>query len=425
MSPLRRLLPKTELHVREVEAIDLENQTITTSTGFHPHPHVVHCDHLVLALGTVTDFRGLRGLPEHAFPFKNLSDALNLRNHVIRALEEAAIERPRPGPRGASSSRSSLPAAGSRASRWRAELERLRPPRGQELLEHRPARDPRRACSTRRSRILPEMDERLATFAQRILTGAGRRSPPEHAPRCGDRRRGAAHRRRTRIPCKTLVSTVPASPHPLVESLSLPKTKNGRIEVDATLAAAGYRPASGPSATARRCPHRTAGSRRRPRSTRPARRRSSRGTSSRRMRGGTKKAYAFRGLGKMGSLGRRSAVAEVFGVKIYGLPRLVPLADDLPLQDARMGEAAEGRRASWTLDLVLAARARAAAAPRLAGRHAGALRAGPGGLPPGRRRRPHLHRPERPAPRSSASRWLPGSHRDSGARASTSARWRS
>ena len=41
----------------------------------------------------MTDFRGLRGLPEHALPFKNLDDALYLRNQLIRSLEEAAIER--------------------------------------------------------------------------------------------------------------------------------------------------------------------------------------------------------------------------------------------------------------------------------------------------------------------------------------------
>ena len=93
VSPLRRLLPGTEIHVREVESIDLQKRTVTTAPGFLPHPHVIEYDHLVLALGTVTDFRGLRGLPEHALPFKNLNDALYLRNHVIRALEEAAIER--------------------------------------------------------------------------------------------------------------------------------------------------------------------------------------------------------------------------------------------------------------------------------------------------------------------------------------------
>src|SRR6266702_4381879 len=92
VSPIRRMLPRTDLHVREVESIDIENQTITTTPGLHPHPNVVHYDHLVLALGNVTDFRGLRGLPEHAIPFKNLGDALFIRNHVIHALEEAAIE---------------------------------------------------------------------------------------------------------------------------------------------------------------------------------------------------------------------------------------------------------------------------------------------------------------------------------------------
>jgi len=38
VSPLRRLLPATEIHVREVESIDLKNRTITTAAGFLPTP---------------------------------------------------------------------------------------------------------------------------------------------------------------------------------------------------------------------------------------------------------------------------------------------------------------------------------------------------------------------------------------------------
>src|SRR5205823_8490912 len=91
-SPIRRLLPRTDLQVRDIRSIDLTHRTITTSPGFRPHACVMPFDYLVLALGNVTDFRGLRGLPEHALPFKNLGDALHLRNHVIRALDEAAIE---------------------------------------------------------------------------------------------------------------------------------------------------------------------------------------------------------------------------------------------------------------------------------------------------------------------------------------------
>ena len=92
VSPLRRMLRKTEIRVREVESIDLERKVVRLVQGFTPHAHEVKYDHLVIGLGTVTDFRGLRGLPEHALPFKDLGDALNLRHHVIRALEEAEIE---------------------------------------------------------------------------------------------------------------------------------------------------------------------------------------------------------------------------------------------------------------------------------------------------------------------------------------------
>src|SRR5438128_2739462 len=68
VTPIRQLLPRTDLHVREIESIDLKNRTITTSPGFRPHAHVISYDYLVFALGNVTDFRGMRGMPEHAIP---------------------------------------------------------------------------------------------------------------------------------------------------------------------------------------------------------------------------------------------------------------------------------------------------------------------------------------------------------------------
>ena len=70
------------------------------------------------------------------------------------------------------------------------------------------------------------------------------------------------------------------------------------------------------------------------------------------LRGGQKRTFTFTGLGKMGSLGHRSAVAEVFGIKISGLLawfmwRTIYLAK-MP---------GWGRRAkvasAWALDLVL------------------------------------------------------------------------
>src|SRR5262245_34087935 len=41
VSPLRRLLPLTDIHVSEVVSIDLKNQTITTRPGFRPHAHIL------------------------------------------------------------------------------------------------------------------------------------------------------------------------------------------------------------------------------------------------------------------------------------------------------------------------------------------------------------------------------------------------
>ena len=59
VSPIRRLLQKTRLIVRDVEALDLQQKSITLSQGFRPRPYILQYDHLVFALGNVTDFRGV------------------------------------------------------------------------------------------------------------------------------------------------------------------------------------------------------------------------------------------------------------------------------------------------------------------------------------------------------------------------------
>jgi NADH:ubiquinone reductase (H+-translocating) len=348
VSPIRRLLRKTDLHVREVESIDLANKTITTSTGFHPHPHVLPYDHLVLALGTVTDFRGLRGLPEHAFPFKTLGDALALRNHVIRALEEAAIEQHDDDLR---RRLLTFVVAGGGFSGVEvvAELNDF----VREVAKSYRGIDPREirvVLLHSQDRILPEMTEKLALFAQRILRGRG------VDIRLGARLKAATGEAAllgdgTAIDTKTLVSTVPSSPHPLIEALTLPKSKNGRIEVLPTLEVKGMPgiwalgdcavvPAPDGGIAPPTAQH----------ATRQARTAAENILAS--MRGESGKAFAFRGLGKMGSLGRKSAVAEIFGVPISGIVawfmwRTIYLMK-IPGWPRRIKVAA-----SWTLDLFL------------------------------------------------------------------------
>src|SRR5438270_2332987 len=92
VSPIRRLCPRTNLIMRDVEEIDLDGQIVTVSPGFRPPQLQLKYDYLVIALGNITDFHGMPGMIENAMPFRTLADAMLLRNHLIHVLEEADVE---------------------------------------------------------------------------------------------------------------------------------------------------------------------------------------------------------------------------------------------------------------------------------------------------------------------------------------------
>src|SRR6266404_2988157 len=92
VNPLRKLLRRTEVLVGDVEQIDLPNQRVLISHGYRNHAHSLPYDHLVLALGSVTNFFNVPGLSESALAMKSLPDAVQLRAQVIGRLEEANSE---------------------------------------------------------------------------------------------------------------------------------------------------------------------------------------------------------------------------------------------------------------------------------------------------------------------------------------------
>ena len=92
VNPIRKLLKHVQFFEGEVRAIDLEGRTVTVSHGFDHHCHTMPYDHLVLALGSVTNFFGMAGLRDHSLTMKSLGDAIHLRNRVIGILEEADSE---------------------------------------------------------------------------------------------------------------------------------------------------------------------------------------------------------------------------------------------------------------------------------------------------------------------------------------------
>ena len=91
VSPLRQLLGGTDLFVSEIDGVDLERRVVTLGAGLTPRRRSWRSTIWSLALGNVTDFRGVPGLPEHALPFKTLADAVRIRNHVIHVLEQCSV----------------------------------------------------------------------------------------------------------------------------------------------------------------------------------------------------------------------------------------------------------------------------------------------------------------------------------------------
>ena len=92
VSPVRKLLRRVTFFHGDIESIDLVNKRVGLSHGHEEHCHSLPYDHLVLALGSTTNFFNLPGLADRALTMKSLDDAIFLRNRLIANLEEADFE---------------------------------------------------------------------------------------------------------------------------------------------------------------------------------------------------------------------------------------------------------------------------------------------------------------------------------------------
>jgi NADH:ubiquinone reductase (H+-translocating) len=314
VSPIRRLCPRTNLIMREVEDIDLKNQIVTISPGFRPRQFQLKYDHLVIALGNITNFHGMPGMMENAIPFRTLADAMVLRNHLIQVLEEADVEE-NPELR-----RQLLTfvvgGGGFSGVEVMAELNDFMRSVKRNYLRLR--NEPHRCVIVQAGdRILPEMSETLALFAQRILRKRGVEII------LNDRLKAATSERAvlqsgTEIPCKTLVSTVPSALPPIIQRLDCPKER-GKLLVDTGLELKDYEGkvwALGDCAAIKT----VAGTAVPPTAQHAIREAITAAINiAAAVRGGKRAHFRFEGLGTLGSLGHGAAVAQIFGVKVSGL----------------------------------------------------------------------------------------------------------
>jgi len=347
ITPIRRLCPATNLYTRTIEKIDLERRCVSVCAGFGSQHRSLSFDHLVIALGNVTSFAGQSGLAEHALPFKYLGDALAVRNRIIHTLEEADIERD-PAMR---RMLLTFVVAGGGFSGVEAVAEIndfVRAAAGS--FRNVPAEEIRVILLHGGPLILPELPHSLAEFAQRLLRKRGVEI------RLNTRLAGATAEAALlaggdRITTRTLVSTVPSMPNPLVAMLDCKKDR-GRIVVDEHLELPDHPGvwAAGDCASITDAKSKEPAPPTAQHATREAHCVAENIVAT--LRGTPRRAFSFSALGKMGSLGHHSAVAEVFGLKISGflawwLWRTVYLLK-LPGLDRKIRVATD-----WTLDLIL------------------------------------------------------------------------
>ena len=312
VSPIRTLVRRVKFVQGEVEAIDLESRQVIVSHGSDAHRHEYEYDHLVIALGAITNFYNLPGVEERAVTMKSLGDAIALRNRLIECLEEADPECCR-----VKAPLLTFVVAGGGF----AGVETVAAVNDfvREALEFYPnlAEAQLRVVLVHDgSVILPELGERLGTYAQKKLTerkveirvntkiagmsGAG--------VRLGDG---------TVIPAKTLVWTAGTAPNPLLATLSCPKER-GRIVANAYLEVPGW-PGVWALGDCAVVPDSHTGKPYPPTAQHALRQgRVLADNILAVIRGGQKQPFVFKTIGLLASIGRRTGVAQILGVNFSG-----------------------------------------------------------------------------------------------------------
>ena len=93
VNPLRRILRHVNVVEADVQDIDLSARKIRCVHGLVGAELEFEFDHLLLAIGSETNFFDNAGIRDWSVTMKNLSDAALLRNRMVAFLEEASLER--------------------------------------------------------------------------------------------------------------------------------------------------------------------------------------------------------------------------------------------------------------------------------------------------------------------------------------------
>jgi NADH dehydrogenase len=237
-TPLRGNLHRTQFIRARSTAIDLEKRCVKLAgpglAEVSVEDREVPYDHLVLALGAVSNYLGMPNIEKLAFNFKSLLDAIRIRNHVIEMFERADRE---PDAASRAPLVTFVIAGGGFAG---VELAGALNDFARGILADYPniAKEEIRVIVVHgRDRILPELSETLGHYAE--LKMAARGVEFRLKTRLVDARPGTVVLSDGEIASETLVWTAGTAPSPLVKTLEVLKDKRGGVQVDVNLAVPG------------------------------------------------------------------------------------------------------------------------------------------------------------------------------------------
>lgn len=236
-SPLRTGLRRTEVVRGRVARIDLGARRVALAADARTgDARTLEYDHLVLALGAISNYLGMQGVEATAFDFKTLLDAIRIRNHVID-LFECADRTADPEAR-----RPMVTFAIAGGGFAGAELAGALNDFARGMLAYYPNIPPdevRIVLVHSRERILPELSEPLAAYALERMAHRG--VAFKLGVRVADARPGVVTLSSgEEIATDTLVWTAGTRPHPVLETLPCARDKRGAVIADNTMAVPGY-----------------------------------------------------------------------------------------------------------------------------------------------------------------------------------------
>ena len=346
VNPVRKMLRRVKFITGGVERIDLPAKRVLVDHGLDHHKHEMEYDHLVIALGSITNFFKIPGLQEQALTMKSLGDAIELRNRLIAHLEEADTECAKAFREplltfvvagGGFAGVETVAAINDFVREAVRFYGNVREEQLRIVLVH-----PGEV-------ILPELNPDLGIYAQRKLAARGVdiRLNTKVTGVSGD---DIALSDGTTITSRTLIWTAGTSPNPLLETLPCSKER-GRILVNEYLEVPEW-PGVWALGDCAMVPDRKTGRAHPPTAQHAVRE----GTILARnllakLHGGTQQPFAFSTLGQLASIGRRTGVASVMGLNFSGfiawwMWRTIYLSK-LPRFEKKVRVALD-----WTLDLL-------------------------------------------------------------------------